>query len=59
MNNPQRTSSMTDIDSSDVKRIIDANSSQIAREIATALNTFHMSLENHLRKLCYAPRLNV
>lgn len=45
-------------DSGDVKAIVDANTSQAVRKIAIALNTFHISVGNHLRQLIYVSHLN-
>lgn len=59
VNDASRSGRPTDIDSSDVKAIIDENPSQSGREIATALNISYTSVENHFRQLGYISRLNV
>lgn len=41
----------TEIDSSDVKAIVDVNASQTVLEFATAIIISHTSIENHLRQL--------
>lgn len=59
INDAPRSGHPTEIDSSYVKRIVDANPSQAVWEIATALNIPYTSLEKHLPKLRYVSRLNI
>jgi hypothetical protein len=59
VNDAPRSRRPAEIDSSDVKTIIDKNPSQSMREIAMALNISHTSVGNHLRQLGYVSRLNV
>lgn len=58
INNAPHYGRRTEIDSGDVKAIVDANTSQAVRKIAIALNTFHISVGNHLRQLIYVSHLN-
>jgi len=59
VNDAPRSGRPTEINSSDVKAIIDENPFQSVREIAATLNISHTSVENHLRQLGYVFRDNV
>ncbi|XP_066253847.1 uncharacterized protein [Euwallacea similis] len=54
-----RSGRPTEINSSDVKAIVESDPSQSVREIATKLNISHTSVEKHLHQLGYVSRLNV
>lgn len=59
INDAQRSGRPHEIETSNVKAIVDQNPTQSVREIAMALNVSHTSVENHLHKLGYVSRLNV
>lgn len=59
INDAPRPGRPQEIESIDVKAIVDQNPSQSVRDIAEALDISHASVENHLRKLGYVSRLDV
>lgn len=59
MNDASRSGRSTEIESDDIKAIVDVNPTQTVREIATRLKISHTSVEKHLHKIGYVSRLNV
>ncbi|EFN78757.1 Histone-lysine N-methyltransferase SETMAR, partial [Harpegnathos saltator] len=59
VNDAPRSGRPIEINSSDIKSIIEVNPSQSVREIATTLNISHTSVEKHLRQMGYFSRVNV